>query len=229
MVGDGIAAFVPMKGHSERVPGKNIRPLAGRPLYHWIVETLLAVEQVTTIAIDTDSDTIAEDVGDHFPAVQIIWRPEELRGDFVPMHDVLRHDVNQVEESVYLQTHSTNPLLQADTVRRAIETFEDASDHDSLFTVTQWQTRLYWQDGRPVNHDPSQLLRTQDLPPVLEENSCLYLFTQKVIESTGQRIGKRPLLFPVSREEAVDIDEEFDFVVADCLVRRALGEAPADG
>lgn len=217
-----------MKGHSERVPNKNIRPLGGRPLYRWIVDTLLDVPAVTTIAIDTDSQKIAEDIQGNYPSVRIIWRPHELRGNFVPMHDILSYDVDQVDEKVYLQTHSTNPLLQAETVSAAIDAFLGSPAHDSLFTVTELQTRLYWKDGRPVNHDPAVLLRTQDLPPVLEENSCLYLFTQGVMDATGQRVGQRPQLFPIPREQAVDIDEEFDFVVADCLVGRRA-QAGSDG
>lgn len=218
-----IAAFVPMKGHSERVPGKNVRLLAGRPLYHWIVETLSRVKGITTVAIDTDSELIAKDVDTNFPHVQIIWRPERLRGDLVPMHDILRHDVGQVREDLFLQTHSTNPLLRAATIREALEAFVASDEHDSLFTVTTLQTRLYWSDGQPVNHDPSELLRTQDLPPVYEENSCLYLFSRDTIEGTGRRIGKNPLLHPIPREEAIDIDEEFDFLLADCLASRHPG------
>lgn len=219
---DRIAAFVPMKGHSERVPRKNVRSLAGRPLYHWIVDALGRVEQVTSIVIDTDSEAIATDVEKHFPAVEIVWRPEELRGDFVPMHDILRHDATQVDEDLLMQTHSTNPLLHPRTIASAIDAFQSADGHDSLFTVTAWQTRFYWADGQPVNHDPAELIRTQDLPPLYEENSCLYLFKREVIESIGLRIGTTPLLHPVPREEAVDIDDEFDFLVADFLLRRRL-------
>lgn len=217
-----FAAFVPMKGHSERVPNKNIRPLAGRPLYHWIVSALAGVEAISTIVVDTDSDEIAEMVTKDFPQVRIVWRPEELRGDFVPMHDVLRHDVQQVDEHHLLQTHSTNPLLRSETIARALERFLEDDEHDSLFGVTPWQTRFYWGDGRPVNHDPAELLRTQDLPPIFEENSNLYVFDQDVIADTGQRVGRKPAMFPIDRAEAIDIDEETDFYLADCLARRRL-------
>jgi CMP-N-acetylneuraminic acid synthetase len=89
--------------------------------------------------------------------------------------------------------------------------------HDSLFSVTPLQTRLYWPDGRAINHDPEILLRTQDLPPVYEENSCLYLFTREVLASGGTRIGRRPILFEMDPEEATDIDVEHDFRMAEVL------------
>lgn len=223
-----IAAFVPMKGHSERVPGKNVRPLAGRPLCHWVIDALSHVERVTTILVDTDSEQIAETVTGAFPDVTIAWRPDELRGDLVAMHDVLAHDATLVAEDVLLQTHSTNPLLRASTIDAAIDAYEAVvadGTHDSLFTVTPLHTRLYWPDGSPVNHDPSVLLRTQDLPPVHEENSCLYLFGRDVIEATGQRMGSRPAMHPIDAREAVDIDVELDFLVADLLMRTRLEAA----
>ena len=119
---------------------------------------------------------------------------------------------------LYLQTHSTNPLLRSTTISSAIRMFLAARDrHDSLFGVTRLQTRLWSADGMPLNHDPAVLLRTQDLPPVFEENSCLYLFTRDLLEERGTRIGSRPLLFEIPPDEAWDIDEEIDFEVATAL------------
>jgi CMP-N-acetylneuraminic acid synthetase len=218
-----FAAFVPMKGHSERVPNKNIRPLAGKPLYRWVVDALRDVDAVSTILIDTDSERIAEDVEATYGSdVRIAWRPEELRGDFTPMHAILAHDASLVDEELLLQTHSTNPLLTSATIDAAIVAFLAAPEHDSLFTVTPLQTRFYWPDGRPLNHDPAELKRTQDLDPIYEENSNLYLFSTEVIERTGLRMGTTPMLFPMDPAEAVDIDEELDFVIAELLAERRL-------
>lgn len=222
-----IVAFVPMRHSSERVKGKNYRVLGDKPLFHHIVETLLACEEIDEVVIDTDSPLITEDVAESFPSVRVIPRPEHLLGGETPMNDVLLHDVTQVDADYYVQTHSTNPLLRASTISSAIQAFLGARDeHDSLFTVTPLQTRLWWPDGRPVNHDPAVLQRTQDLPPVYEENSNLYLFDRPTIERLGTRIGDRPMMFPMEAEEAWDIDHEFDWVVAEGLyARRAGGQA----
>lgn len=215
-----VVAIVPMKGHSERVPGKNLRLFAGRPLYHWIVTSLLAVEPVAAVVVDTDSPDIADDVAKTFPEVEIRERPSDLLGDEVPMHDIVARIVAERSSGdVFLQTHSTNPLLTPETITRAVDAFFGPGDHDSLMGVTELRTRLYSSDGRPLNHDPEVLLRTQDLDPVLEENSNLYLASRQVISSTGRRVGPNPLLFPIDRHEAVDIDEEIDFVIAECLAR----------
>ncbi len=218
-----VVAFVPMRHSSERVPGKNYRDFNGRPLFHHIVSTLLAVPQVAKVVIDTDSPTIVEQCAEHFPDVRCIDRPDHLLGGETPMTDVLAHDASQFPSAWYLQTHSTNPLLRSSTITDAIERLDGSLDeHDSLFSVTRLQTRLYDADGRPMNHDPAVLLRTQDLPPVYEENSNIYLFSRSLI-AEGRRIGDRPLLFEIDPLEAVDIDEEHDFVIAELLQGRMQG------
>lgn len=211
-----IVALVPMREHSERVPGKNYRSFAGRPLYHHIINTLLACPYINSIYINTDSEFIMNDAPQHFD-VHIIERPEHLRSEYTPMNDILLNDITQVEADYYLQTHSTNPLLRSETIIAAIETFLSSSEHDSLFSVTRLQRRLWDSRGKAVNHDPDQLLRTQDLPPIYEENSCIYIFNRATLEERRNRIGYHPLLFEIDRIESWDIDDEQDFRIAELL------------
>jgi CMP-N-acetylneuraminic acid synthetase len=216
-----VCALVPMRHHSQRVPGKNYRPLAGKPLFHHILETLLNVPEIDVVAVDTDSEPIMEGVRRFFPAVTLIERPGHLRADNVPMNDILLHDTSQIEADFYLQTHSTNPLLKAGTISRGIRTFVSTfPEHDSLFSVTRLQTRLYFGDGRAINHNPRELIQTQDLPPVYEENSCLYLFTRDNLIQWHHRVGPKPLMYEIPAEEAWDIDEELDFTICDFLLKR---------
>jgi CMP-N-acetylneuraminic acid synthetase len=213
-----IAAFVPMRHSSERVKGKNYRLLGGRPLFHHIVETLLAVDEIDEVVIDTDSEVIASDTAEAFPAVRVLERPEHLRAGDTPMNDVLLNSIESVPADLYLQTHSTNPLLTVATVSDGICQLLEAGDaHDSLFTVTPLHTRLWTPEGEAINHDPAVLLRTQDLPPVMEENSCMYLFDADTLRRRGNRIGERPILKPISGAEAWDIDDELDWAVAEAL------------
>ncbi len=220
-----IVALVPMREHSERVPGKNYRLLAGRPLFHHILLTLAACPQIAEIVVDTDSAKIKAGIAENFPAMRVLDRPERLRAGEIPMNEILLFDTAQIPADFYLQTHSTNPLLRAETIEKAITTFLKASPQkDSLFGVTELHTRLYDASGKAINHDPNELLRTQDLPPVYEENSCLYIFTRNTLEKHGHRIGSSPLMFPLPREEAWDIDEELDFQVVDFLIQQRMKE-----
>lgn len=220
-----IAALVPMRHDSQRVPGKNYRLLAGRPLYQHVLLTLGAVGEISDIVVDTDSPIIMEGLRSQFPQVHILERPPHLRPGDVPMNEVLLYDTSQFEADFYLQTHSTNPLLMPETISAAIRTLlANYPGYDSLFSVTRIQTRLWDSLGRAINHNPSILLRTQDLPAVYEENSCLYLFTRQTLLQRRNRLGERPLMFEIPATEAWDIDEEIDFEIANFLMSRAAGE-----
>jgi len=218
-----LVALVPMKGHSERVPDKNLREFNGRPLAHWVLNTLGAVPEVDAVVVDTDAEDIAAEAR-RFDAT-VLERPEALRGDRVSMNDILRHDVRHTEGDTYLQTHCTNPLLRPETVSEAIEAFR-TRNCDSLFSVTPLRTRLWDGDGEPINHERDELRRTQDLPPVYEENSNLYLFSPDSIERRENRIGDDPAMFPMEPAEAVDIDEMIDFQLAELLHRKRYGAEP---
>ncbi len=214
-----FVALVPMRHHSQRVPGKNYRTLAGKPLFHFIIASLLACPEIGQVVVDTDSDPVMEGLRAHFPSVRVLERPEHLRADAVSMNDVLLYDTGQAEADFYLQTHSTNPLLRAGTISHAIRTFlADYPAHDSLFSVTRLQTRLWDRNGQPINHDPAVLIQTQDLPPVFEENSCLYIFTRDNLVQRRNRLGAHPLMFEIDPAEAWDIDEELDFAITDFLL-----------
>src|SRR5215208_4795958 len=190
-----IVAIVPMRHHSERVRGKNYRLLSGKPLFHHILQRLLASSRIAHIVVDTDSETIKRDVAEAFPTVQVVDRPEHLRDGATPMNDVLINTVSQVPADYYLQTHSTNPLLRTETIDRAIDAFLAAvPERDSLFGCTRLQTRLWTANAKAINHDANVLLRTQDLPPIYEENSNIYLFDRKTLEARGNRIGYRPMI-----------------------------------
>jgi CMP-N-acetylneuraminic acid synthetase len=218
-----FVALVPMRHHSQRVPEKNYRLLGGKPLFHYIIEALLACVEIDQIVVDTDSQPVMEGLREHFPQVAVIERPEHLRGDATSMNEVLLHDTAQVEADFYLQTHSTNPLLRPETLRRAVRTFLDNyPSYDSLLSVTRWQTRLWDQLGRAINHNPAILLQTQDLPPVYEENSCIYIFTRQTLVARRNRLGERPYLFEIEAAEAWDIDEELDFEIVDFLMKKGI-------
>ncbi|MBT3321190.1 MAG: acylneuraminate cytidylyltransferase family protein [Anaerolineae bacterium] len=216
-----IAALIPMRHNSQRVPGKNYRELAGKPLFHHIIETLESVPEIDIIIVDTDSQPIIDGLHENFPDVKVLPRPEHLREDDRPMNDILLYDTEQVQADFYLQTHSTNPLLRSETITAGIQAFfEGYPAQDSLFSVTRLQTRLYDRHGAAINHNPKKLIQTQDLPPVYEENSCIYLFNRENLIEFNHRVGKNPLLFEIPALEAVDIDEESDFEIADILMRQ---------
>ena len=152
--------------------------------------------------------------------MKIVERPLELRGHDVSMNKIIDYDISQFPADLYLQTHSTNPLLGVETITAAIERFiENKSNKDSLFSVTRFQTRFYTENGEALNHDPGVLIKTQDLPLLYEENSCIYIFTKEAFEKNKRRIGDNPILFEIDQLEAIDIDVEEEFVLAEKLYK----------
>jgi len=214
-----IDIFIPLKGKSQRVPGKNMRPFGGRPLFHTILATLEAAERVGGIYIDTDSDVIAESAS-VFDTVTVVRRKEELLGHDVSVNWLIKDFLVDHPDIGHLgQTHCTNPLLSAETIDAAVGAYFDNEEATSLFTVTRFQARFYDGDVKALNHNPEELLPTQDLDPIYLENSNLYLFEREAFFEEDARITSKTMMWEMDPYEAVDIDEERDFRMAEALHR----------
>lgn len=216
-----IIALLPMKANSERVKGKNFRNFCGKPLFRWILDTLIDVEYIDTILINTDARKILEDCG-LFEGKKIKFRDrkKEICGDLVSMNVIIEDDINNSDGDIYLMTHTTNPFLSKNTIKKAIIEFQNILQKrkaDSLFTVTEVQERFYDKDSIALNHDPDNLVRTQDLDPLYRENSNLYLFTKNSFNNTKARIGKSPKMLVTNPYESIDIDTEDDWVLAEVM------------
>jgi CMP-N-acetylneuraminic acid synthetase len=223
-----LIAVLILKAHSARVPRKNFRLLGDRPLFRWVLDTLLSLPELDRVVLDTDARRELEAVGlPATPRLELRDRPEALRGDHVTANTLLAALLPQVPARRYLMTHVTNPFLSADTIRRAIAAFEAAEargEADALVSVTTHRARFFRADGSPLNHDPGALRPTQELEPLYEENSNLYLFTPASFAHTGRRTGARPLLFPTPRHESVDIDEPEDWALAERIASGLLAK-----
>ena len=217
-----INPFIPLKGHSARVPGKNLRDFNGRPLFHVIVETLQGADRIGAIYIDTDSDEIASSA-EQFGDVIVIDRQPGLRGDEVSVNLLIGAFLGTHDDSHLVQTHATNPLLRSRTIDAAVDAYFADASITSLFAVTRYQARFY--DGRlqAINHDPTELIPTQELDPLFMENSNLYVFSREGFLEQDRRITGATRMFEVDLFEAVDIDEEADFSLASALERSDAG------
>lgn len=214
-----IDVFIPLKGKSQRVPGKNMRPFAGRPLFHTILATLERADRIGRVYIDTDSEVIAESASG-FESVTVLMRKPELLGHDVSVNWLIK-DILQDHPDIQrlAQTHCTNPLLSAGTIDAAVNAYLEDPESTSLFTVTRIQARLYDAEARAINHNPDELLPTQDLDPIYLENSNLYIFERDAFFEEDARITSRAMMWEMDPYEAIDIDEEHDFRMAEALHR----------
>jgi CMP-N-acetylneuraminic acid synthetase len=213
-----VTALVPIKEHSERVKNKNFLLFNGKPLYHHILQTLEHTYAIDEVVINTDSYVVMNEAPKLFTKVKISERPAELRGDFISVNKIIAYDIDKFSSDIYLQTHATNPLLKAETIAEALKKFVESEEQfDSLFSVNRFQSRFYNEKGEAINHNPKELIRTQDLLPLYEENSNFYIFTKASFNRDAKRIGQRALMFEMSKIEAIDIDDEFSFKLAEIL------------
>lgn len=219
-----VVALLPMKANSERVKGKNFKLLAGKPLFQWIVDALLSDDNIDQIVINTDAKNILLENGlQESNRVVIRERKPELCGDLVSMNLILADDIENVPADTYIMTHTTNPLITGNTISKALDQYHNNIEtFDSLFSVNKIQTRFYREDMTPVNHDPDNLIRTQDLEPWFEENSCLFIFSAASFSLTNARIGAKPMMYITPALESVDIDEPEDWEMASALAERIV-------
>lgn len=218
-----LVALFPMKGHSERVKGKNFRSMNGKPLFRWVLGTLLSIKEIDLVVINTDAADLLRQHGlPESDRILLRDRKPEICGDMVSMNKVLEDDVLNIDSNIYMMTHTTNPLISKNTIKEALDEFKKKNEQenvDSLFTVNKIQTRFYRQDGSAVNHDPEVLLRTQDLEPWYEENSNLYIFTRNSFLDNNARIGRKPMMYEMSRTESIDIDDQETWDLAEAVAK----------
>jgi NAD(P)-dependent dehydrogenase (short-subunit alcohol dehydrogenase family)/CMP-N-acetylneuraminic acid synthetase len=218
-----ICCILPMKHISTRVPNKNFRDFNGKPLFTIILEKLLKCEIIDKIIIDTNSDIIKSIVENKYKNEKIIVynRPEHLYEGSISMNKIIANVITDLNLNfdVFIQTHSTNPLLNIETINECVECFLQKINEgfDSLFTVKNIQARLFNEKYEAINHNINELLPTQDLEKIYEENSCLYIFQKNIMLKRVNRIGYKPYLFSMNDIESCDIDTETNFIVAENL------------
>lgn len=116
---------------------------------------------------------------------------------------------------IIVLAHVTSPFVKVESIRECVKQV-CSGEYDSAFTAGVVQDFL-WQDGKPLNFDPSSIARTQDLPRIYKESVGCYVFTKDVFEKTGRRIGYKPYICEVDSIEEVDIDYPEDFVIANAI------------
>ena len=223
-----LVALLPMKANSERIKGKNFKSFCGKPLFKWVLDTLLSCNDIELIVINTDAGDILNDYGlKNSKRILIRERPISLQGDFVSMNNIIKNDIENIFSKNYLMTHTTNPFLSKLTIEKALEKYTHSKENnlnDSLFTVNVHQNRFYKENGQAINHDPAKLLRTQDLEKWMEENSNLYIFSKESFLKTNNRIGENPILFNTPKKESIDIDNKDDWEFASLIMNSLMNK-----
>ena len=207
--------FIPIKENSQRVKCKNFREWGDKTLWRHTVDRYALSPFGCEVYIDTDSEEILEECKD-IKNVTAYRREDHLVGDKVSVCDLIKNFANKFPEiEVACQIHVTNPFLDECKIFNAFNIYNDKNNvYDSIFSCNSVKSRFWRMEDHgitPINHNPMNLIQTQDLPEYLEENSCFYLFSTKYIKETGCRIGKNPLPVVINFPQNLDIDTEDDW------------------
>lgn len=213
-----VVAYVPMKLNNERLANKNTKCFDnGRPLLTYILDTLCKTKGLDSVYAYCSS----EEVRQYLPAqVNYLKRSTSLDRSETKINDVMLSFAQDVEADVYVLAHATAPFISATSIELGISKIVNEG-HDSALAVLKLQEFL-WKDGKPFNYSPETVPRTQDLPPMYSETTGLYIYTRDLIVNQNRRIGERPYLIPVSKIEAVDINERIDFDIANAIFNKSI-------
>lgn len=208
-----IVAIMPIKLHNERCPGKNTRILGDKPLLQHELSNLKRTDLCDSINVYCSDEAVVPFLPE---GVHFIKRPKYLDLPTSNFTQIFDSFIETVDADIYVYAHATAPFITIDTMKQCIEAVK-SGNYDSSFCAVKLQDYL-WQDGEPLNFDASDLPRTQDLKPIYQETSGVYVFTKNVYLKYRRRIGKKPFIREVSFKEAVDIDNTEDFELAEALV-----------
>lgn len=207
-------ALIPIKFHNQRLPGKNIKPLNGKPLISYIQETVKKVSGIDNIYVYCSDERVVDYL---LPGIKYLKRPTSLDTDTTKINEVLLSFARNVDSDLYILVHATAPFISADSIQKGLDAVI-GGEADSALAVETMQDFL-WQDGKPLNYDPSNIPRTQDLKPIYKETSGFYIYSKDLITKHNRRVGFKPKLVAVSGFEAIDIDEEEDFILAETILK----------
>ena len=214
-----IKAIIPMKGHNERLPRKNLALLNGVPLFHYLLKTISGT-RANQIIVDTDDDEIADAVSKHFSDVIISMRPPEFCGDLIGGNQLLsRFVTNKTCNDIFIQSHVTCPFVKIESFNKAIEMIEK-NESDSIFSVTRITQRVWSESLEPINHKAfGATVRTQDLPPLFMENAGFFIFLGSFFLEHNCRNTPNSKMFELTFPETVDIDFAEDLRLAKAVVQ----------
>jgi CMP-N-acetylneuraminic acid synthetase len=225
-----VSAFIFARGGSKGLPGKNIRPLGGKPLVAWSIEYALAVKRIEQVIVSTDSEEIAAVARQYGAEVPFI-RPAELARDDSPEWLAWRHALNYLRETtgvwpeVMVSVPTTAPLRQAIDIENCLDEYEKG-DADMVITITDAHRSPYFNmvktnaDGTVglVNPPQSAIARRQDAPVAYDMTTVCYVANPEFVMTHNAIFEGRVKAVHVPVERAIDIDTLLDFQIAESLL-----------
>lgn len=227
-----VLGIIPARGGSKRVPGKNKRVLAGKPLVGWVIEAALQAKSLDRIVVSSDDDEILH-LCQRYPAVLALKRPSEISGDASPAIDYVRHALTLLESNegerydVVVILQPSSPLTRPQDIDATLELLY-STGADSAVSVMQLDHAIHPAKLKTLRDDQQLIpylekengrMAAHELPKIFVRNCAVYASKRSVIEQ-GVVIGNDCRGYVMPREYSVDINDEFDMEFADFLMNQ---------
>lgn len=215
-----IKALIAVRSGSVRVQSKNIRPFAGTTLLDIKLRQLLRVKGLDGIVVNSNDDEILS-VASKYSSVELVKREARFASNEVSMSDVYENMAENFSGDVVMYSNVTNPLFEDTTIEDMISLYRAGGDFDSVNSVHAIKEFMFL-DGKALNYDPMNQPRSQDLPDIVAINFAISLLTRENMIKYKNVVGRKPFLFKVGEHEAVDIDTQLDFNIAEYLYQNNI-------
>lgn len=218
-----IVSFIPIKLNNQRLPGKNTMTLNGRPLCDYLFETITRIDMIDEKYVFCSDEAICSYIDIYKNGnLSFLKRDKKLDGNEVKGLEIIDAFVKDIPADIYVLTHVTQPFTKAETMIKGIKKVAEEG-YDSAFSAIRLQDYM-WQNGKPMNYDPKDIIRTQDMDPIYMETGAFFIFRREVFTEYRQRIGVKPYICEVDHFEAIDIDDMDDFLFADAAAKYLYGD-----
>jgi len=226
--GKTFLAIIPARGGSKRLPGKNVRPLAGKPMIVWSIQAALKCKYIDTLLVTSDDQEILDIAHDY--GAECLQRPSHLSTDEAGTTDVVIHAVASLsrEYDYVVLMQPTSPLRTATHVKEAIEELMKKPS-DSIISVTKTEHSPLWSNVLPADGSMKEFLpedivgkRSQDLDTYYRLNGALYIIETKRFLATKSLFSEKSYAYVMTEEMSVDIDTVYDFIYAEAIIKYQL-------
>jgi len=211
--------YVTVRLNSKRVPQKSIRAVGGISLIQRAIATLNQVDAISD-SILYCSDEIIKKYVEPRQRNTFVKRSKHLDSDDTTFNEVLESIIDDLDTDFIVFLSCTSPFIKAATIQNMIYQIEN-NGYDSAFTATEAKT-FCWFNNKPLNYNPSNVPRTQDVEPVIIEASSLYIFQKELFKTNKRRIGFNPYIKILDTFEGWDIDTPYDFKMAELIAERCV-------
>lgn len=213
-----IKALIHVRAGSQRVKNKNIKPFADSTLLEIKINQLLKVPEIDAVVVNSESDEmleIAKNLG-----AEIVKRTPYFASSTVPMNEVHQNMAENMDCDIVVCTPVTAPLVKVETISKMIKIYlENRDTYDSLNTG-HYVKEFLWENNKPINYDPAKTPRSQDLPDIMALNFAVNIIAKEDYLKARNVVGLKPNVVPIEKEEAIDIDDEIDFIFAEFMYKK---------